>query len=275
MLPYNIDDRPHETIMTETWKNWEGQVVDGRFSLLQYLGSSEHSAVFLTNDSDLKHQTVAIKLVREDPAGAALQLSRWELAAKLSHPNLMRLFHMGRCRLNDIGLLYVVMEYAEEHLSQVLQHRPLTEAEAREILEATLDVLAYLHGNGFVHGHLKPANIMGVSDQLKISTDGISQGESKGLPVISSVYDPPELAAEGASPAGDVWSLGATLVEALTQYLPRWNDTQDDPMLPDRVPAPFLFIVRNCLRRDPARRWAVAEIAARLRLISPARQEQW
>ena len=258
--------------MTETWKKFEGQVVNSQFCLLQYLGSSEHSAVFLTNYGP-EQQNAAIKLVQEDPANAAAQISRWELAAKLSHPNLIKLFRVGRCRLNDTGLLYVVMEYAEENLAQVLRHRPLTEREGREMLEGALDALSYLHGKGFLHAHLKPANIMGVADQLKISTDGVYQGESKGGPLISSVYDPPELATGGASPAADVWSLGATLVEALTQNLPRWKDTQSDPVLPDKVPAPLLDIVRHCLRRDPERRWAVAEIAARLRQISPAPEE--
>jgi TonB family protein len=88
------------------------------------------------------------------------------------------------------------------------------------------------------------------------------------------VYDPPELATRGASPAADVWSLGATLVEALTQGLPSLKETQEDPGLPDTVPAPFLEIARHCLRRDPERRWTVAEITARLRQIAPAAQEQ-
>ena len=34
--------------MTELWKHWEGQVVDGQFHLRQYLGGSGESAVFLT-----------------------------------------------------------------------------------------------------------------------------------------------------------------------------------------------------------------------------------
>src|SRR5882724_8652422 len=145
--------------MTDTCREWEGQVVDNQFCLLRYLASSEYSAVFLTNYGAPKPQNAAIKLVQEDPANAASQLAQWELAAKLSHPNLISLFHFGRCRLNNTGLLYVVMEYADEDLSHVLPHRSLTGTEARETLEAALDALAYLHRKGFVHGHLKPANI--------------------------------------------------------------------------------------------------------------------
>jgi TonB family protein len=260
--------------MTETWKQWEGQVVDDQFCLLRYLGGSDDSGVFLTNYGDPEPRNAAIKFVPEDPASAAFQLSRWELAATLSHPHLIRLFDFGRCRLDNIGLLYVVMEYAEENLSHVLPHRPLTGAEAYEMLDAVLDVLAYLHRKGFAHSHLKPANIMGVGDQLKISTDGVNLSKSERGPVILGVYDPPELATRGASPAADVWSLGATLVEALTQGLPSLKETREDPGLPDTVPAPFLEIARHCLRRDPERRWTVAEITARLQQIAPAAQEQ-
>jgi hypothetical protein len=47
-----------------------------------------------------------------------------------------------------------VMKYAEENLSQILPHWPLTPAEGREMLEPVLDVLVYVHGQGFVHGHI-------------------------------------------------------------------------------------------------------------------------
>ena len=60
-------------------------------------------------------------------------------------------------------------------------HRPLTPAEAHDVLEPILDALAYVHGQGFVHGHMKPANFMHVEDQLKISSDGLCRiDESRG-----------------------------------------------------------------------------------------------
>src|SRR5712692_5302946 len=148
--------------MTEAWKHWEGHVVAGRFCLRQHLGGCQHSAVFLTEYGGRQPQKAAIKLVAADPEVTELQLSRWELAEKLYHPHLIRLFEMGGCQLRNMALLYVVMEYAEENLSQVLRHRPLTPSEAREMLVPALDALAHLHGKGFVHGHLKPANILAV-----------------------------------------------------------------------------------------------------------------
>jgi TonB family protein len=262
--------------MAEAWKAWEGQVVDAKFRLRLYLGGSEHSAVFLTEHGDRGLQKAAIKLIATGPGNAKPQLSRWRQAAKLSHPHVIRLFETGQCSLGNTELLYMVMEYAEEDLAQVLPHRPLTPEEAGAMLKPVLDALAYLHGKGFVHGHIKPANIMAVDDQVKISRDGVCRmGESGGGVWKPSVYDPPESSGGGISAAGDIWSLGIMLVEALTQGLSVWNRAdQREPALPETVPEPFLDIARHCLQREPHRRWTVAEIAARLRPTSPTPQKQ-
>jgi len=257
--------------MTEDWKHCEGRAVDEKLFLGQYLGGSDHSAVFLTKLGESEAQRAAIKLIPANPESAERQLSRWGAAAKVSHPHLIRLFQMGRCELANTSFLYVVMEYAEEDLSQILPQRPLTPAEAHDMLLPVLDVLSYLHGRGFVHGHLKPSNIMAVGDQLRLSSDGLCRiGESirgSGKP---SVYDPPEASSGAISPAGNVWSLGMTLVEVLTQQLPAWEGKeQDEPALPETLPQPFLDIASHCLRRDPYRRWTVADIKARLEQARP------
>ena len=256
--------------MSESWKQWEGQVINGVFRLGAYLGGGECSAVFLTEDAQREPQKAAIKLVSMDSENAELQLSRWDLASKLSHPHLIRLFSTGRCQLGGMDLLYAVMEYAEENLSQVLAERPITSAEAREMLDPVLDALAFVHERGFVHAHIKPANIMAVNDQLKISSDGLCRiGQSREVRGARAVYDPPELAGGEISPAADVWSLGMTLVEALTQRLPVWERTGgEEPAVPPSLPAPFLDLARHCLLRDPHRRYTVADIAAEFRPTS-------
>jgi TonB family protein len=249
--------------MTESWKTWEGRVADGQFHLRRFLGATDRSATFLTECPAQESQIAAIKFIAADPDTSEIQLTRWRLAAKLSHPHLARIFASGRCLLGQMSLLYVVMEHAEEDLSQVLPQRALAEAEVCELLPPVLDTLAYLHAEGFVHHRLKPANIMAVGDQLKISSDGIRRsgksgaGQSKPGP-----YDSPEAATGVVSPAGDVWSLGMTLVEILTQRLPVWEHLGDgDPSLPDTLPAGFNDLAGHCLRRDPALRWTVANIA--------------
>jgi TonB family protein len=263
--------------MPEAWKQWEGQVVNEEFSLVRYLGGSEHSAVFLTKRADREPQEVAIKLTLANAEDPELQLSWWELAAKLSHPNLLRLFQRGRCELDGTELLYVVTEYAEESLAQIIPYRALTPAEARDTLQPVLDVLAYIHGKGFAHGHIKPANILAVGDQIKISSDGLcGTGESSRVLGKPSIYTAPEIAdGGGVLPASDIWSLGITLVEALTQSPPAWSVAeQAEPVLPENLPQPFFDIASHCLRRNPQQRWTVAEIAARLQQTSPAPEPQ-
>ena len=53
--------------MTRDWKQWEGQIVNGTFPLRQYVGGSEHSAVFLTERRGREPQRAAIKLIASDP----------------------------------------------------------------------------------------------------------------------------------------------------------------------------------------------------------------
>src|ERR1700729_633611 len=98
--------------MTATWKQHEGQAVDG-IPLLRLLGGSESSAVFL---GELAGEQCAVKLVPTEETVAQIPLARWQQASKLSHPHLTRIHQWGRARLDGRSFVYLVMEYAEEEL---------------------------------------------------------------------------------------------------------------------------------------------------------------
>ena len=282
--------------MSEAWKQWEGRVVDGKFPLRQFLGGSEHSAVFLTERGD-PAQRVAIKFIQVEPSAAELQLSRWQRTAKLSHPHLLRLYESGRCRIGDFNLLYLVVEYANENLAEFLPQRPLTPAETRDVLGPALQALGFLHREGLVHGHIQPSNILAIDDQLKLSSDTISpatlakdeaknaqppaagEGEFRELSRVGesatlrrpSPYCAPEALKGATSREADIWSLGMSLVEMLTQRAPAFDYTsRQDPVLPETLPALYLDIARHCLKRDPKQRWTVAQIAERLNVSTAA-----
>lgn len=228
------------------WQKCTGQTVDG-FPLLQYLSGDEDHAVFRTDAVTHSKRKAVIKLFRRDPEIVEDQLRRWRQVSELSHPNLMRLFERGSWKLDEIPVVYVLMEYADEDLSQVIPDRALTVEEAREMLEPALDALAYLHSKGFIHGHVKPSNFMAIDNRLKLSSDSIEpMGPGK------------------ATPADDIWSLGMTLVEVLTQHRPPSNGTRD-PMLPESFPADFREVARNALRRDPLLRPPASELQLQLR----------
>jgi len=244
---------------------WVGRFADDRFPLLRWLGGSENAGVFLTELAE-QGQKAVIKLIPADAADAEAREAAWATAEALSHPNLMKVYTHGRCQIDDVPCRYVVTEFADEVLADVLSERPLTLEETRDMLGPALDALSYLHAKGLVHGRLNPSNIMAAGDRLKLSTYSVCP---VGAAVISgpprTVCDAPETENGSIEPHSDIWSLGATLVEVLTKYPPLWNrEKAADPTVPESMPEPFASIARKCLRSDPERRIAIDAIKARL-----------
>jgi TonB family protein len=252
--------------MTYSWKEWEGRTVDGKFVLGNYLGGSEGCAVFRTRvGSEEPARDAAIKLVALSGAEAESQLRRWQEASRLSHPNLIRILTIGRCTVEGRELVYALEELAEENLAQIVPERALTAEEARAMLTPVLAAIELVHGKGLVHGRIRPANILAAGDQVKLSSDGLRPAGE--IPQTVTAYDAPEVLAEGISAASDMWSLGITLVEVLTQHRPAWDPARLEVVAPDldkNVPEPFREIARSCLQVDPAKRAGVREIASRL-----------
>ena len=249
-------------------KQCEGQVVD-KFPLRQYLGETDNSTVFLTEREN--GDKAVIKFVPGEAYEGTKQLAYWKRAAQLSHPHLLKIFDSGRCQLSGRSQVYVVMEYADESLSEILPSRSLSAAEAREMIGPLLDCLGYLHASGFVHGHLQPGNIMAVNNELKLSSDGIRQaGEAYPSTRKRSSYAPPEAGRTTVSASADVWALGITLIEVLTQRIPDWETSAGEPVVPAALPEPFREIARHCVQRDPNARWTVPQIKARLTQVRPS-----
>ncbi len=174
--------------------DWVGRTVDGRFPLLECLGDSGTSVVFRTELLEPPAKTAAIRLVPVDAGHPQSLMKDWARAAGLSHPHLMKIFHSGHDEVEGVGLHYVVTEYAEENLAQIIPERPLTPDEVREMLRPVLDALQYLHGRGMVFGHLKPSNIMVVDNLLKLPVDSMAGGVGPKTREAPGIYDAPETA---------------------------------------------------------------------------------
>jgi len=259
---------------TELWKKWVGRVVDEKFPLRRWLGGSDHSAVFLTERNGGGSRKAAIKLIPAQNLDGDAQLALWANIAKLSHPHLIRLFECGRCQIEGTRLLYVVMECADENLAEILPVRPLSPAEASEMLPPTAEALGFLQRAGFVHGRVAPSNITAVENQLKLSSDGLRKnGEVAGARA-PSLYDAPEVATSGPSPAADVWSLGMTLVAVLTQNEPKKSGNAAAVAVPNTIPQPLREIARRCLQADPESRCTVHDIVRRLRALTAEASER-
>jgi Protein kinase domain len=257
--------QPHsETAAAPNWSGWVSAVVNGAYPLRRLLNGSEHSAVFVTEFKGRADPDAALKIIPIERITLA-QLSHWKSATGLIHPHLIQLLDAGLCQLGGHQFLFVVMEYAEQTLSQVLRQRALTPDEVRELLPPTLEALTFLHGKGLVHANLKPANVLVVGDQLKLSSDSVRPAGAPRVGVAApSLYDPPEADHASCASPGDIWGLGITLVEALTQSPPRFDQQSVTACLLTAVPPALANLVQRCLSSDPATRPSAAELEAEL-----------
>ena len=105
--------------MRDDWKKFEGHVLSGKFRLQKFLGSTSYGAVFLTQSPPPQPKNLAIKFIASG-GNADFRAALLDRVSKLGHPNLLRLLPGGRCRLADMDLLFVLMEYAEEDLGRGL-----------------------------------------------------------------------------------------------------------------------------------------------------------
>jgi hypothetical protein len=249
-----------ETALAPIWSGWQSAVINGVYPLHRLLHGSAQSAVFLTERKGQPVSDAALKIIPIERVTLA-QLLHWRSAVGLSHPHLIQLFDAGLCKLGGRPFLFVVMEYAQQTLCEVLSQRALTADEVRDMLPATLGALSFLHRKSLVLGHLKPANVLVVNDQLKLASDSIRPA---GAPRVDSAepsfYDPPEASRTNFASADDIWGLGVTLVEALTQSLPSADEHSEAACLPPTLPAAFAATLQRCLSYNPATRPSAAQL---------------
>jgi eukaryotic-like serine/threonine-protein kinase len=267
-------------------------LVAGRYELVRPLGHGAMATVDLVRDVDLD-RPVALKRLAEN-LGRDEELRRRflreaRLAARLSHPNVVRVFDVGE----DGGRPFIAMEYVEgETLADFVARQgrvPLAEA-------ATLGVqicagLAAAHAAGLVHRDVKPQNLLlGTDGVLKLGDFGIAVGyEGTRLTVAGTVlgtagYLAPEQArGEEVTAAADIYAVGAVLYELLTGEPARTVDSLaelgsddgfDPPDLAARVPSArpeLVAAVTACLSVRPEDRPASA--AALARRLAPVASE--
>ena len=67
----------------DPWKKFEGEVLDGKLLLQEYLDGDDRQGVFLSTLDSLGARKVAIKLIRDDPRVSKRRLQQWKFAEKL------------------------------------------------------------------------------------------------------------------------------------------------------------------------------------------------
>jgi serine/threonine protein kinase len=262
--------------------------VAGRYEVERELGRGGMATVYLARDGALQ-RPVALKVLAGDLSGDGAFRERFlreaRLAARLSHPNVVRVFDAGETD----GRPYIVMEYvAGETAADLLARRgKLRPAEAVDVAAQACEALQHAHEHGLVHRDVKPQNLLVRDDGcVKLADLGIARAAEstrltqRGTILGTAAYLSPEQAAgEEVTAAADIYSVGAVLYELLTARTPyEFSSLAElaakqtsgeivpprdlDAAIPERLEA----VVMRCLARTPRfRPGSAGEVAADLR----------
>jgi eukaryotic-like serine/threonine-protein kinase len=258
------------------------QSVAGRYEVERTLGGGGMAVVYLARDGELG-RPVALKVLAENLADDAELRQRFvreaRLAARLSHPNVVRVYDAGE----EDGRPYIVMECVDgESLAELLRREGALAADrVAELGTQACAGLEHAHRAGLVHRDVKPANLLLTEDgTLKVADFGIAHAvggtrvTEVGTVLGTAAYLSPEQAlGDAVTPASDLYSLGTCLYELLAGEPPYGRETlgelfsRREVCPPPRlrgVPHELAAAVMRCLERDPRDRPASAAELARL-----------
>ena len=268
----------------------EQETFNNRYKLDRKLGEGGMATVYRGTDTVLRRR-VAIKVLRPQYAADEEFVRRFyqeaESAARLSHPNIVNTYDVGR----EGDTYYIVMELVDgPSLAEIIAvDGKLPEPVAIDYAAQICNGLAYAHRAGLLHRDIKPANILVTKDDVvKLSDFGIARAVSQhtmaltkpGL-VMGSVYyiSPEQAQGHDLHETSDLYSVGVVLYQMLTGKLPYTGESPVTVALKhigDPVPSldtrelgvsPALAsIVNKLLQKRPENRFqSASEVATALR----------
>jgi eukaryotic-like serine/threonine-protein kinase len=264
--------------------------IAGRYALGRVLGRGGMGTVWAATDRLLGRQ-VAVKVLQVvDARPDAIERFRREaqFLAGLTHPNVVTVFDFGI----DEHRAWLVMELLPgPTLAQLLaDNGPLPIDTVVASAAAIASALAAAHEAGIIHRDVKPANLMldshgdctlldlGIARLTGTTADTVSGLTETGMLLGTAAYVAPEIVhGQAATPASDIYGLGATVYTLLTGQAPYQAETPVGTLAQHvsapvphpaavraDVPAGLDALVVAMLAKDPAERPTAREVAARL-----------
>ncbi|SUE14434.1 protein kinase [Rhodococcus gordoniae] len=261
-----------------------GVVLDRRYRIESQIARGGMSTVYRGTDLRLD-RPVAVKIMDPQFAADPQFLARFEFearsVARLTHPGLVAVYDQGQ----DGDHVFLVMELVEGGtLRELLRERgPMPPHAAAAVAAPVLGALAVAHRAGLVHRDIKPENILvSGNGEVKIADFGLVRAvaaattTSRSVILGTAAYLSPEQVTVGSADArSDVYSTGVLVYEMLTGRTPFTGDTSlsvayqrvekdvpDPSSAIDGVPPELDAFVRRATEREPAERYADAQVMA-------------
>ncbi len=260
-----------------------GDVLDGRFQIIEPLSRSGMAVIYKAKDAHRDHETVAVKVphlrLESDPGFFSRFQREEEIGRRLNHPYTLKFIPVDGRKTRP----YIAMEYLRgctlAHLLAAM--RPLPEKDALKIASLICEALQHMHWRGVVHRDLKPSNIMLCCDYtIRLMDFGIASDATSRRITLSGLtpalgtpdYMAPEQVSNRATDERtDIYSLGVVLYEMLTGSIPfrhenPWvamnNRVTGDPValrkLNPKISPEVEEIILHAMQRDPVRRYESA-----------------
>ena len=273
-----------------------GDLVSRRYRIDSVIGTGGMAVVYRAIDEDLG-RPVALKVFRAnvvDAASVSRQAEEIRLIASLDHPALVTLYDAVPGIEGDehaTGVLVMQLVEGRDLRYRIAGSGAIAAQAVAEIGADVAGALAYVHGRGVIHRDVSPANVLlpdarePGSPVARLADFGIARLiDSAGLTQTGTVigtatYLSPEQA-EGKplGPTTDIYSLGLTLLEALTgdRAFPgtaiesATARLSSDPLIPASLGAGWGTLLTAMTSRDPATRPSATEVAAELRVLENA-----
>ena len=254
-----------------------GDVLGGRYEILQLLGEGGMGAVYKAMDREL-NRPVALKLIRPQLAANPSILARFKqellLAHQVTHKNVIRIYDFG----DADGVKYISMEFVDgaDLRTLIQEHKKFPPREAVEIIQQICRALEATHNVGVIHRDLKPQNIMrDKSGRILLMDFGLARTlEGDGMTQTGALvgtmeYMSPEQAlAKDLDQRSDLFTLGLILYELLAGKTPFKAESvvaslikrTQERALPvsdhdETIPRSLSNIVSKCLERDAGARY--------------------
>ena len=255
----------------------------GKYEVKEILGRGGMGVVYRAHDPAIDRD-VAIKLLSEDLSSSEAVkrfLAEARAAGRLSHPNTVSIFEVGRMEQN----LFIVMEFVSAGSVEdaLAQHGAFSVAKASRIAADACKGLAAAHAVGLVHRDIKPANLLiAAGGIIKVADFGLVKVKSTSVGSITTpgqvmgtphFMSPEQCEAKPVDLRSDIYSLGATYYSLLTGLKPYLDtdsvmqvmfahckaDIPDPTETDDAIPRRCSAIVTRAMAKSPQDRYQSAD----------------